>query len=169
MSVSSLAASELYSLKLWSCGCAFRVIVVVGRLAWPHRRRGLASDSVRYAGARSSVGRRVRSATKLRLEWYGGVFLSLQQRSKHPRQMVITPQASTSRLGVELCSEGVVVCRDNLVDVDCQCFPQIVARGVVVATLRKVVHHATGNTQQQIKSSNPRGDARSASRSRRAV
>jgi len=65
------------------------------RLAWPHRRRGLASDGVRYAGARSSVGRRFRSVTKLRLEYYGGVFLFLQQRSKHPREMVITPKAST--------------------------------------------------------------------------
>ena len=34
-------------------------------LAWPHRRRGLASDGVRYADARSSVGRRFRSVTKL--------------------------------------------------------------------------------------------------------
>jgi len=66
------------------------------RLAWPHRRRGLASDGVRYAGARSSVGRRFRSVTKLRLEWYGGVFLLLQQRSKHPGEMVITSKASTS-------------------------------------------------------------------------
>jgi len=66
-------------------------------LAWSHRRRELASDGVRYAGARSSVGRRFRSVTKLRLEWYGGVFLLLQQRSKHPREIVITPKASTSR------------------------------------------------------------------------
>jgi len=66
------------------------------RPAWPHRRRGLDSDGVRYAGARSSVGRRFRSVTKLRLELYGGVFLLLQQRSKHPREMVITPKASTS-------------------------------------------------------------------------
>ena len=68
------------------------------RLAWPHRRRGLASDGVQYAGARSSVGRRFRSVTKLRLEWHGGVFLLLQQRSKHPREMFITPKASTSHL-----------------------------------------------------------------------
>ena len=66
------------------------------RLACPHRRQRLASDGVRYAGARSSVGRRFRSVTKLRLEWYGGVFLLLQQRSKHPQEMVITPKASTS-------------------------------------------------------------------------
>ena len=72
--------------------------LVRDRLAWPHRRRGLASDGVRYADARSSVGRRFRSATKLRLEWYGGVFFLslLQQRSKHPREMVITPKAATS-------------------------------------------------------------------------
>jgi len=68
------------------------------RLAWPHRRRGLASGGVRYADARSNVGRRFRSVTRLRLEWYGEVFLLLQQRSKHPREMVITPKASTSRL-----------------------------------------------------------------------
>jgi len=54
----------------------------------PHRRRELASDGVRYADARSSVGRRVQSVAKLRLEWYGGVFLLLQQRSKHSRGMV---------------------------------------------------------------------------------
>ena len=59
------------------------------------RRRGLDSDGIWYAGARSSVGRRVRSVTKLRLEWYGGVFLLLQQHSKHPREMIITPKAST--------------------------------------------------------------------------
>jgi len=72
------------------------------RLAWPHRRRGLASDGVRYADARSSVGRRFRSATKLRLEWYGGVFLLLllQQRSEHPREMGITPKASTSLFAI---------------------------------------------------------------------
>ena len=34
------------------------------RLAWTHRRRGLASDGVRYVDARSSVGR-LRSVTKL--------------------------------------------------------------------------------------------------------
>ena len=67
------------------------------RLAWPHRRRGLASDGVRYAGARSSVGHRFRSVTKPRFAWYGGVFLLLQQRSKHPRGMVTTPKASTSQ------------------------------------------------------------------------
>jgi len=71
-------------------------VVLEDGLAWPHRRQGLASDGVRYAGARSSVGRRFRSVTKLRLEWYGGVFLLLQQRSKHPREIAITPKASTS-------------------------------------------------------------------------
>ena len=34
-------------------------------LAWPHRRRGIASDGVRYVDARSSVGRRFRSVTKI--------------------------------------------------------------------------------------------------------
>ena len=66
-------------------------------LAWPHRHRGLASDGVQYADARSSVGRRFRSVMKLKLEWgYGGVVLLVQQRSEHPREMVITPKASTS-------------------------------------------------------------------------
>ena len=68
------------------------------QLAWPHRRRGLASDGVRYAGARSSVGRWFRIATKLRLEWYGGMVVLLQQHSKHPRELVITPKAATSHL-----------------------------------------------------------------------
>jgi len=68
------------------------------RLAWPHRRRKLASDGVRYADAQGSVGRKVRSVAKLRLEWYGRVVLLLQQRSKHLREMVITPKASTSNL-----------------------------------------------------------------------
>ena len=78
------------------------------RLAWPHRRRGLASDGVWYAGPRSSVGRRFRSVTKLRLEWYGVVFLLLQQRLKHPREMVITPTASTS-LFVKLAPDLVSI------------------------------------------------------------
>jgi len=50
----------------------YRVIVQRNRLAWPHRRRELASDGVRYADARSSVGCRVRRVAKLRLEWYVG-------------------------------------------------------------------------------------------------
>jgi len=58
--------------------------------------RGQASDGVRYADARSSVGREARSVTKLRFDPYGGVFLFLQERSKHVREMVITPKASTS-------------------------------------------------------------------------
>jgi len=70
--------------------------ILIPIFAWPHHRRGLASDGVRYVGARSSVGRRFRSVTKLRLEWNGGFSLLLQQRSKHPREMVITPKASTS-------------------------------------------------------------------------
>jgi len=78
-------------------------LVQRNRLAWPHRRRGLASDGVRYAGARNSVGRRFRSVTKLRLEWYGGVFLLLQQHSKHPRETVITPKASTSQFPFVVC------------------------------------------------------------------
>ena len=70
------------------------------RLALPRGRVRLEltrqPQFVQYAGARSSVGRRFRSVTKLRLEWYGGVSLLLQTRSKHPREMVITPKASTS-------------------------------------------------------------------------
>jgi len=65
------------------------------RLAWPHSRRGLTSDAVRSAGARSSVGRQLRSVTILRLQWHGGVFLLLQQRPKHSREMVIMSKAST--------------------------------------------------------------------------
>jgi len=75
------------------------------RLAWPHRRKGLASDGVRYAGARSSVGRRFRSVTKRRLDWYGGVILLLQQRSKHPPEMVVTPTRNGCNAhGVNLAS-----------------------------------------------------------------
>jgi len=54
------------------------------RLAWPHRRRGLASDGVGYADARSSVGRRFRSVTKLRSAWYGGSFLIAAAALKTP-------------------------------------------------------------------------------------
>jgi len=43
------------------------------RLAWPHRRRGLASDGVRYADARNSVGQRFLYETKVRMVW--GSFL----------------------------------------------------------------------------------------------
>jgi len=51
----------------WShvCECACAILCRRNRLAWPHRRRGLASDGARYAGARSRVGRRFRSVTKL--------------------------------------------------------------------------------------------------------
>jgi len=44
-----------------------------------------------------------------RRSWYGGVFLLLllQQRSKHPREMVITPKASTSHLLRFKSSPGV--------------------------------------------------------------
>jgi len=41
-------------------------------------------------------GRRVRSVAKLRLQRYGGAFLLLPQRSRRPREMVVTPKASTS-------------------------------------------------------------------------
>jgi len=37
---------------------------------------------------------------KLRLDRYGGVFLLLQERSKHPQRMVMTPEASSSRAQV---------------------------------------------------------------------
>ena len=86
------------------------------RLAWPHRRRGLASDGVRYTDARSSVGRRFRSVTKLGLEWgYGGVFLLLQQRLKHPREVVLTPKAATSLFVFQVLNgfgsvRGLTVC-----------------------------------------------------------
>ena len=43
-----------------------------------------ASDGVRCAGTRSSVGRRVRSVTKLRLEWYGGGVLIAAAALKTP-------------------------------------------------------------------------------------
>jgi len=38
-------------------------------------------------------GARFRGVAKLRFEWYRGVFLLLQQRSRHSREMVITPKA----------------------------------------------------------------------------
>jgi len=81
-----LACSATASAKVRMRLDLYKVSDQRNRLAWPHRRQGLASDGVRYAGARSSVGRRFRSVTKLRLEWYGGVFLLLQQRSKQPRR-----------------------------------------------------------------------------------
>ena len=58
-----------------------------------------ASDGVRYADARSGVGRRVteRGATKvIRLYRWVQVFFLLQEHAKHPREMGITPKASTS-------------------------------------------------------------------------
>ena len=67
---------------------------------------------------RASLGRRtvcgrteqrrppVSSVTKLRLEWYWGVFLLLQQRSKHPREVVITPKASTTHLSAASRGSG---------------------------------------------------------------
>jgi len=61
----------------------------------------------------SSVSREVRSVAKLRLQKYGGVFLLLQKHSKHPREMVITPKASTShfRLGGGLTPRARAVVR----------------------------------------------------------
>jgi len=55
---------------------------------------------VQYADARSSVCRRVQSVAILRLERYGGVRLLLQQRSKHPREMILRPKASKSNLSL---------------------------------------------------------------------
>jgi len=71
---------------------ALNIHYIWNRLAWPHRRRELASDGVRYADARNSVGRRVGSVVKLMLAWYGGIFLLLQQRSKKPQEMVNNAQ-----------------------------------------------------------------------------
>jgi len=50
---------------------------------------------------RSGVGRRVteRCETKvIRLHRWVQIFFLLQERSKHPREMVVTPKASTSSL-----------------------------------------------------------------------
>ena len=65
---------------VWWCWDVASLVLVCGslrfqrnRLAWPHRRRGLASDGVRYADARSSVGRRFRSVTKLTKVRKGGM------------------------------------------------------------------------------------------------
>jgi len=50
----------------------------------------------------------------------GGGFLLLQQRSKHPREMVITPKASTSHFVLGLLSKyrwgrlGLCVCDDQM-------------------------------------------------------
>jgi len=67
-----------------------------------------ASDGLRYAGARSGVGRRVteRYETKvIRLyRWVQvQVVFLLQEHSKHQREMVITPKAKTS---TSICTDG---------------------------------------------------------------
>ena len=56
---------------------------------------------------RGDVG--IEALTKPRLEWYRGVLLLLQQRSKHPREMVVTPKASTSLLAFIFPSQVVTV------------------------------------------------------------
>ena len=60
------------------------------------RRCGLRSRTRTHSHTRTRTRRHSRPSRQLGLEWYGGVFLLLQQRSKHPREMVITPKASTS-------------------------------------------------------------------------
>jgi len=58
------------------------------RVAAPSPRASL-GHGLRYADARSSVGRRrFRSITKLRVDC--GIFFLLQQRSQHPREMVVS-------------------------------------------------------------------------------
>jgi len=77
---------------------------------WPHRCREQASDGVRYAGARSGVGRRVteRYATKvIRSYRWVHVFFLLQEHTKHPREMVVTPKASTSIFKAKGYGRGV--------------------------------------------------------------
>ena len=72
---------------------------------WTLVRPQKGADARSTQGYHRSVGRRFRSVTKLtklRKGGYGGVFLFLQQRSKHPREMVITPKASTSLFSLHL-------------------------------------------------------------------
>jgi len=92
-----VSASLAHALPGYSLMCRALYTFQRNQLAWPHHLPSeLASDGVRFADARGSVGRRVRSMTKVRLKWHGGVIVLLQQRPKHPREMVITPKASTS-------------------------------------------------------------------------
>jgi len=60
------------------------------RLAWPHRRRELASDGVRYADTRSSVGRQgsERRETKVIMVW--GRFLVAAAVLKTPTRNCYT-------------------------------------------------------------------------------
>ena len=73
-------------------------------MAAPSPRASLGRRTV--CGRRSSVCRRFRSVTKLRLESYWGAFLLLQQRSKHSEEMVITPKASISPFDPPSSSAG---------------------------------------------------------------
>jgi len=70
------------------------------RLAWPHRRRGLASDGVRYAGAQSSFGRQFQSATKLKVRMVWGSFLIAAAALKTPTRTGYNAQ------GVNLTGRG---------------------------------------------------------------
>ena len=62
--------------------------------------------------------------TKVRLDWYEGVFLLLQQRSKHPREMVITPKASTSLL-LQAALHGRVLVLEGLEKAERNILPNI--------------------------------------------
>jgi len=77
-----------HAIALHQCGQCRRAGRMQGRLTSAQTTKS--KKAKRYAGARSSMCRRFRTVTKLRLEWYGGVVLLLQRRSKHPREMVLT-------------------------------------------------------------------------------
>jgi len=68
-----------------------------------HTHTGKASDGVLYAGARSSVGRRFRSVTKLRFEWYGGSFLIAAAALKTPTRSDYNARGVNLTIHVFLC------------------------------------------------------------------
>jgi len=61
-----------------------------------------------YEDARSSIGRRVRSVTKLRLEQFGGVLVLFQQRLQHQREIVIPPKVGNLNFLLCCCPQTLV-------------------------------------------------------------
>ena len=76
---------------------------------WGEKIVGLRIDEVRISARRFAIECRFENTSpENQFEWYGGVFLLLQQRSKHPREMVITgrqPKISVV-MPTEACRRG---------------------------------------------------------------
>jgi len=90
-------AKHIYSVRLISsCRAPLIIFKKTTRVAAPSPRASLGRRTVCGRTEQRRPQGSKRCETKVRMLWE--VFLLLQQRSKHPRGMVIPPKASTSLL-----------------------------------------------------------------------